>query len=241
MFCYRITDHPSAADAALGILRCDPVWARDITAPRYFELIHETWTLGDRPMTPAEVGCALAHIAVLERIAASGRHGLILEADMPVTTAQLAQVRAVLDRQPDVEFVNMQGETRLPMRGWPRPDGLYLADCDWDFSGAAAYLVSPGFAARLVAFQRKRLRRADDWRDVFAQDPAPPLYLPVFGGMGPGSTIDAERRMLRHSRLLPLILRRLGQRLQRDKRRLMRVLRLVPPVLPKAPKLSNLG
>ncbi len=228
---YRISEQLSDVDIALDVIRCDPVWAKDMPATRYFALIHDLWTRGDRPLTPAEVGCALAHVSVLERVVESGICGLILEADMPLAAGQVAWLHHTLAKQPDLDFLHLQAETMFPLRGRLRDDGLFLADCDWDLSGGAAYLVSPRFAAVLVALQRKRLMRADDWRDFFAQDPTPPLHFPLFSGMAEGSTIEAERRTLQSSRLLPLVKRRLAQRLFRDRRRVMLLLGLAPPVI----------
>lgn len=229
---YRIADDLHDGDQALGVMRIDPVWAKDIPATRYFELVRHAMSVGDRVMTPAEVGCALAHVAVLERIATSGRHGLVLEQDQPVTAAELLRVRRLMAERPDLDFLHLQGDTFRPMRGRLRKDGFYEVDCAWDFSGTAAYVVSPRSAASIASFQRRSLVRADDWSRFVAECGIEPLYLPLFGKLIAGSTIETERAALGTIRFFPFLLRRATGRMRLYRRRMRKALRLVPRTIP---------
>jgi glycosyl transferase family 25 len=116
-----------------------------------------------RPLRPAEVACALSHRRAWADVAAGAAPVLILEDDV-VLASDTAAVIGALSRRPDLECVTLETFTLPKVLGDPRPMGLEpfrLAEVYRDSGGAAAYMLWPSGARKLLAGRPGLLPLAD--------------------------------------------------------------------------------
>ena len=147
--------------AALG-LECRRIEA--VTADAAAQARPETyWERWERPMRPAERACLLSHVAAWERIAKTGRPALILEDDA-VLSRRVPALLLALEAMPGTEHVTLEVRKRRKLLGRaarPVIPGIVLRRLYQDRSGAAAYVLSPSGAAKLLARARRGGALAD--------------------------------------------------------------------------------
>lgn len=137
--------------AALGLAheRLEAVTAED-AARRRPESYWQGW---ERPLRPAERACLLSHVAAWERIAASGRPALVLEDDA-VLSRRVPALLSALETLEGIDHVTLEARGRrklLGRRARPVAAGLALVRLYQDRTGAAAYVLWPSGARRLLA------------------------------------------------------------------------------------------
>lgn len=136
--------------AALGL-----GWRRieAVTADEAAQARPETyWQRWERPMRPAERACLLSHVAAWERIAETGRPALILEDDA-VLSRRVPAILMALEAMPEIDHVSLEVRKRRKLLGRtarPVVHGVVLRRLYQDRSGAAAYVLWPAGAAKLL-------------------------------------------------------------------------------------------
>jgi len=139
----------------------------DVPGPE-MERLRASWA---RPLRPAEVACTLSHRRAWAEVVASGRPRLILEDDVILSHSVGILLRALLPRS-DLDYVTLEtyalpkllSAHSEPVAGTPfRLSRLYR-----DRGGAAAYLLWPKAAARLLAATERQTPLADAAIDLAA-------------------------------------------------------------------------
>lgn len=147
--------------AALGLAgeRLEAVSAEEASSRRP----ESYWQGWERPLRPAERACLLSHVAAWERIAASGRPALVLEDDA-VLSRRVPALLAALDSLPGLDHVTFEVRGRRKLLGRetrPVAVGLRLVRLWQDRTGAAAYVLWPSGAAKLLARAGRKAALAD--------------------------------------------------------------------------------
>lgn len=141
--------HRQLAALGLGFRRLEAVTAEaagGLRPERY-------WQGWERPLRPAERACLLSHVAAWERIAASGRPALVLEDDA-VLSRRVPALLSALEAAAGLDHVTLEARGRRKLLGHatrPLTAGLRLVRLWQDRTGAAAYVLWPSGAAKLLA------------------------------------------------------------------------------------------
>lgn len=130
------------------------------------ERLRRTWA---RPLRATEVCCTLSHRRAWDRVAHEGRPRLILEDDA-ILAPSLAPLLAELLGRRDLDYVTLETYVH-PKRLSPRAETLAtppyrLARLYRDRGGAAAYLLWPAGAAKLLRATERVLPLADSAIDL---------------------------------------------------------------------------
>ncbi|WP_081874896.1 glycosyltransferase family 25 protein [Thioclava atlantica] len=108
-----------------------------------------------RPLGAGEVACLLSHRCLWERVADSGEPVLILEDDA-VLSRDILELLRDLTRLENIDYATLETFTKaklLSRDAMPLSDGRYaVSELYRDRGGAAAYLLWPSGAKKLVAF-----------------------------------------------------------------------------------------
>lgn len=147
--------------AALGLAheRLEAVTAED-AARRRPESYWQGW---ERPLRPAERACLMSHVAAWERIAASGRPTLVLEDDA-VLSRRVPALLSALETLGGIDHVTLEARGRKKLLGreaLPVLAGVALVRLYQDRTGAAAYVLWPSGASRLLARAARAAALAD--------------------------------------------------------------------------------
>lgn len=146
--------------AALGlpVERIEAVSADAASALRS----EDYWESWERPLRPAERACLLSHVAAWERIAARGRPALVLEDDA-VLSRRVPALLAGLADMDGLDHVSLEVRGRKKLLGLhPRAvAGLTLSRLYQDRTGAAAYVLWPAGADKLIARAGRKVALAD--------------------------------------------------------------------------------
>ncbi|WP_416545621.1 glycosyltransferase family 25 protein [Limnohabitans sp. DCL3] len=121
------------------------------------------WDSWQRPLLPSERACLLSHQSVWEIIAQGQSPGLVLEDDV-VLSREIAPTLALLAQFQDVEHISLETRGRkklLSKQRWPVGDHQWLRRLYLDRTGAAAYVLWPAGAQRLLAESKVRCGLAD--------------------------------------------------------------------------------
>ncbi|MCV2863857.1 glycosyltransferase family 25 protein [Albidovulum sediminicola] len=120
------------------------------------------WESWERPLRPAERACLLSHVAAWETIAARGRPALVLEDDA-VLSRRVPALLAGLANMGGLDHVSLEVRGRKKLLGLhPREvAGLKLSRLYQDRTGAAAYVLWPAGADKLVARAGRKVALAD--------------------------------------------------------------------------------
>lgn len=108
------------------------------------------WNGWERPMRPAERACLISHRRAWQEIAAGTEPVLVLEDDA-VLSNKLPALLAVLKDRRDLDHVTLETRGRKKLLAKRTVDGLPLRRLYQDRSGAAAYILWPAGAAKLLA------------------------------------------------------------------------------------------
>ncbi|MEY8096898.1 glycosyltransferase family 25 protein [Falsihalocynthiibacter sp. S25ZX9] len=230
MLILKICEELTEDEISLGVRRVPPVWGAKMGAADYFSQIAPSLTRGEDPLTPAELGCTLAHLECYSIILEEGRSALILEDDMFLNVQTLQAVK-LLDEK-GLEFVHLAQSALYTFRGHAIDDNLYEIDPRKDFWGGAAYLLTPAFAQELKEFHTASIQLADAWADFFRNRAGDsPHYSPIFFHTGETSSIRSSRKMARKLSVKGLMKRRALQWLERRTKHLQdRVRGLASPI-----------
>lgn len=124
-------------------------------------------TLGrswERPLSAPELACFLSHRAVWMRVAAGTEPALILEDDA-VLSPRVPAVLAAAQDITDVDLLNLEdfSKRRFVERGGEKPlvDGVRRARLVREKAGAAAYVLWPSGARKLLRIAERRAGPAD--------------------------------------------------------------------------------
>ena len=158
------TDRLSFQQRQLGRLelafdRLEGVSAHDIES-EVDQAIFGTW---QRPMRPGEIACFLSHRAAWQRIVDSQEPTLVLEDDA-LLSSYVPNVLKALSRWDCADHVTLEvrgrkklvGRNAIPVTGPISALRIYQ-----DRSGAAAYVLWPGGAEKLLSRTRQRAGLAD--------------------------------------------------------------------------------
>jgi len=196
---YKISGNAlSEDDQRLGILQAQPVMGNSFSAIDYFDRVLPWYNQTGRLLTPAEMGCSLAHQQVWQKIVDAGKPGLILEDDIAVTAAELKAVEWVFEKSKQ-DYINfgvhpMYYEGRTLFGKFDEQADVYIIDPYRSFHGAFAYGLTPTAASELLRLQRIVLKQSDLWDKVFHETSAiTPAYAPLIFH-------PKERGSLQHSR-----------------------------------------
>ncbi|MDD5350480.1 MAG: glycosyltransferase family 25 protein [Chthoniobacteraceae bacterium] len=121
-----------------------------------------------KPLTPGEKGCALSHILLWEKVARRGKGALILEDDVALPKGSLRELVTPLlpELKKDRVILLRHIANSFWWKGRLRLDGVSytLRKPNHKILMAAAYLITPLAAQKLVAFLKKhRLAHPLDW------------------------------------------------------------------------------
>ena len=119
------------------------------------------------PLNRGEIGCALSHVAVWERIVADNTLALVLEDDTvldPATPEILAALPGLINPQDVVVLVKTNDNT-FYFRQRELPRGRRLVYVNQPFYGALGYVMTPGAARRFIARAKPLCAPIDFWYD----------------------------------------------------------------------------
>ncbi len=129
--------------------------------PADLQRLSQSWA---RPLRPTEVACTLSHRSAWERVARASGPRLILEDDA-VLSPRLPALMAALMARADLDYVTLETYVRpkrLSRRAEALADtGFALSRLYRDRGGAAAYVLWPHGAERLLRATRHQLPLAD--------------------------------------------------------------------------------
>lgn len=135
-----------AARLGLDLHRIPAVTRGDVTPPPEAEY----WQRWQRPLRPAEMATLLSHRAAWQRVADAGEPCLILEDDawlMPSSAAFLAEAAPLHG----IDHLSLETRNRFKILGKPHPAHPGLRRLFLDRTGAAAYVLWPDGARKLLA------------------------------------------------------------------------------------------
>lgn len=183
---------------------------RRMPAIDYFRMAVSNRT---KPMTPAEVGCALSHMEAYQRFLESPESSLLVLEDDVVLHAPIDSfsfIDETIKKQPkDVPIIlhlggqdGLRGMGKLRGKRFDQHSGVWQLDFAttrwlWRTCG---YVINRAMASLLLEQQKRYLRNADSWHEFIRGQEGLVLYYPIVQHPLDLSTssIEAERRMLNH-------------------------------------------
>ena len=148
--------HAQMAALGLSYTRIPAVNAQDLT----IDEADPYWNRWERPMRLSEKACFLSHRAVWTQISLSDKPALVLEDDAVLATTVPALLAQVGKRQ-DIDHLTLEtrGRKKLMARK-PKSDSI-ITRLYQDRSGAAAYVLWPAGAKKLLARTARQAAIAD--------------------------------------------------------------------------------
>lgn len=142
--------------ARLGMAfeRVEAVTAAQLSEAEYRRLAN-SW---ERPIGRAEVACYLSHSRAWQQVLDSGVPALVLEDDA-LLSRHVPELLAELEGKTDIDLVTLEVRGRKKVVGKQRKTlgcGSHLLRLYQDRTGAAAYLLWPEGARKLIASGRRR-------------------------------------------------------------------------------------
>ena len=158
-----------------AITHLPAVDGRKLDATSYFMHAKGSLQAGRGIMSPAEVGCALSHLAALNAFLASGhKQALILEDDVLGNDADIERAIKLAGELAERDILICGGQEALSHRKYQlgkqgrNPQHYILAPFSYRYMfRTCCYIVSRPAAERIIATQEKGLRVADDWGAFF--------------------------------------------------------------------------
>ncbi|MCM2291262.1 glycosyltransferase family 25 protein [Allorhizobium sp. BGMRC 0089] len=144
---------------ALGLTfeRIRATKAEDAVLNNYSEAYWNDW---ERPIRPAERACFLSHRQLWQRIAQGSKPALILEDDAVLSDMLPAFLRR-LAVQDGIDHITLETRNRRKLMATTPVEGLPIQRLYLDRAGAAAYLLWPEGARKLLKRTEKRAYIAD--------------------------------------------------------------------------------
>lgn len=139
---------------------------RHLSAGEYFSIISNRV---QKIMTPGEVGCALSHIKIYEKISMSSYDGyyLILEDDVSLSDKFFETIDLIANTNFDVVILGGQDENPDRFYLWAKIDEFGVASITPFFAkkiwSTCGYLINKKTAISILEIQRKNLSRSDSW------------------------------------------------------------------------------
>jgi len=223
---FKVADQLSAQEQELGVVHCPPVYPESFTSRQYFEYVRSTYQEQQLLLTPSEVGCTLAHLGVYQQIVDANDSAFIFEADIKLTASVLDRAQQVVDVCGAVDFIHLGIHPNRSFFGTRPNSPVAVADPRFYLYGTFAYFVSPRAAQSLLDFHAQRMRRADAWKEFFAEHDLVPHYYPLVRHPSERGGIDLERRQSLTQKPLSLMLLA-SQLLTLARRKLLTLYRLL--------------
>lgn len=114
------------------------------------------------PMTPGEIGCYASHLALMARIAASGRPGLIMEDDLRLQDGFSRLAELIAAAPADWAFLRLSNAPKSACREVGRAGGIRIVEYWRVPNNAGAYMATPEGARRFLDAYPQRLRPVDE-------------------------------------------------------------------------------
>jgi glycosyl transferase, family 25 len=138
------------------------------------------WNTWERPMSQSERACFLSHHQVWKRIAQGNAPALVLEDDVLLSSA-VPKLLAGLEEVKDVDYVTLETRARKKLLARQTAHALPVRRLYQDRSGAAAYVLWPHGAQKLLARTERRVGLTDailcSSYDLIAFQADPPLAI----------------------------------------------------------------
>ena len=149
----------------------DAVDGRKLPAQRYFQYISSAMENHNRILSPAEVGCSLSHVQVLERFLQGGaERAIILEDDVIGDDRGIQRSVDKVQRIPEDAVIIFGGQEGMPSRKYifGKPVGASDVFKLPSYSHhhvfrTCCYGVTRHSAMQIVASQKRSLKLADAW------------------------------------------------------------------------------
>jgi GR25 family glycosyltransferase involved in LPS biosynthesis len=187
---YKIAENLSDYEVASNVRLSPPVWGGEITANEYYKAIVSEYNRNLTILSPAELGCTLAHINIYNEVASNSSGALILESDMLLTPGTSSKSFN------NVDFIHLADYSGQQFYGKPTTvSNLYHVNPHRNFWGTAAYFISSRTAACLLEFHKSSMRRADDWSYFFREFEINPYFSPIFEHDEEETTIGDQRTL----------------------------------------------
>lgn len=196
---YKITSDPlSDVEAKLGCQQITPIAGPKLPANSYFEKILGNFRETGELLSPSELGCALSHIFVYQRVIETGRAAIILESDITPSANQLSSAMAFCS-ETKLDFVHLGWHPQVSYGVYfiglfDKKNQAYRIEPSQNFYGAFAYYFTPVAAAELLDFHEATLRKADYWSAFFEEADTPPYFRPFFEHPVERGELDRQRK-----------------------------------------------
>lgn len=147
---------------------------RNITSTEYFKLVRPNLYENNRLLSPAEVGCALTHMQVYEKIIQENTPAIILEDDVIGDDEALEKAIAIAKKTKPDEVIFLGGYDHIKeaknvyLKANPEQNGtnpVYDVDkLSYIYLGSACCYAMGANAARVIFNSQKQvLKLADSW------------------------------------------------------------------------------
>jgi glycosyl transferase family 25 len=146
------------------------------------EVDQPIWDTWERPMSRSERACFLSHHQIWHWIAQSNTAALVLEDDVLLSSA-VPKMLDALEAVTAVDYVTLETRARRKLLARQQADDLPLRRLYQDRSGAAAYILWPSGARKLLERTQKRVGLADailcSSYELISYQADPPLAIQV--------------------------------------------------------------
>lgn len=118
------------------------------------------WSTWERPMSRSECACFLSHQQLWQRIARSETPGLVLEDDV-LLSSDLPKLLDELEAAKGIDYLTMETRLRKKLLSKKMAYALPIRQLYLDRSGAAAYVLWPSGAQKLLSRTQDRVGLTD--------------------------------------------------------------------------------
>ncbi|WP_286221817.1 glycosyltransferase family 25 protein [Marinobacter apostichopi] len=158
-------------DSYPGMILTDAVDGRQLPAQKYFQYISSAMENHNRILSPAEVGCSLSHLKVLEQFLEGGaERAIILEDDVIGNDQGIQRSVEKVQGIPEDAVIILGGQEGMPSRKYifGKPAGASDVFKLPSYSHhhvfrTCCYGVTRYSATQIVASQKRSLKLADAW------------------------------------------------------------------------------
>lgn len=148
--------HAQMAALGLSYTRIPAVNARDLA----IDESDPYWNRWERPMRLSEKACFLSHRAVWTQISLSDQPALVLEDDA-VLSSTVPALLAQLGKRRDIDHLTLETRGRKKLMARKHTSDSAVTRLYQDRSGAAAYILWPAGAKKLLAKTARQAAIAD--------------------------------------------------------------------------------
>lgn len=207
------------------------VMGGQLSARDYYRHLHENYNHTQRILSPAEVGCALSHLAIYQKVVSHQAPAVVFEDDVIGSKAALAKARELATKVQPHQVVILGGLNGLPEKKWIKtlekgPSAsnslhLYLDSSAAKISALSypylgrtcSYIIGHEAANIIIEKQNNCLHVADAWGYFSEQSALEFYYINLFDhpveSKVSNSYIEQERSLLNYVASYKLALRKL--------------------------------